>query len=139
MSIKSIIDCSDLYNNAAENLKLDSRAVWLDRSIQKELHNASGAFNNGIAIILGKVGHNPHKAGQYLICVDLANQRHISSIHSELVEALRKHGRSNCIALPRDIVSIHSSTRLVHKSYTHPTLTESRRERRPGRPKLMEA
>lgn len=132
MSITSIIDCSDLYNNAAENQKLDSRAVWLDRSIQKELHNASGAFNNGIAIILGKVWHNPHKAGQHMICVDLDNQKHILSIHTELVEALRKNGCSNCITLLRDIVRRHSSFKIVHESHTHPTLVESRRERATG-------
>jgi hypothetical protein len=34
---------------------------------------------------------------------------HTLSIHCELVEALRKHGCSNCVALLRDIVRKNSS------------------------------
>jgi hypothetical protein len=133
VNITSIIDCSNLYNNAAENLKkLDSRTLWLDRPIQTELHNGSGAFNNGIAIILRKLAHSPHKAGQYMICVDLEVEGHTSSIHSELLEALGKYGRSDCIALLSDIVRICIDSTTVHKSYTHSTLTEFMRERRPG-------
>ena len=48
-----------------------------------ELHNewkSSGAFDNGIAIILGKVWHNPHKTGLFLIGIDLDNQKAIEEI-----------------------------------------------------------
>jgi len=67
-----------------------------------------------------------------MICVDLEVEGHTSSIHSELLEALGKYGRSDCIALLSDIVRICIDSTTVHKSYTHSTLTEFMRERRPG-------
>ena len=33
-----------------------------------------GAFNNGIAVIAGKLWNNVNKTDLYLICVDLDNQ-----------------------------------------------------------------
>lgn len=61
----------------------ESWAEWQDKPIPEELHNewkASGAFNNGIAIILGKVRHNPHKSGLFLVGIDLDNQKAIEEI-----------------------------------------------------------
>ena len=42
----------------------ESWKEWQNKPIPQELHDkwkTSGAFNNGIAIILGKVWHNPLK------------------------------------------------------------------------------
>ena len=63
----------------------ESWAEWQDKPIPEELYNewkASGAFNNGIAIIIGKVWHNPHKTGLFLIGIDLDNQKAIEEICS---------------------------------------------------------
>ena len=63
----------------------ESWAEWQDKPISEELYNewkASGAFNNGIAIIIGKVWHNPHKTGLYLIGIDLDNRKAIEEICS---------------------------------------------------------
>jgi hypothetical protein len=69
--------------NTRKKETYESWKEWQDKPIPEELHNewkASGAFNNGIAIILGKVWHNPHKAGLFLIGIDLDNQKAIEEI-----------------------------------------------------------
>ena len=51
----------------------------------KHLHTewkTSGAFDNGIAIILGKVHHNRQKEGLYLIGIDCDNRKAIEEICS---------------------------------------------------------
>ena len=61
----------------------ESWAEWQNKPIPQELYSewkASGAFNNGIAIILGKVWHNPNKTDLYLIGIDLDNQKAIEEI-----------------------------------------------------------
>ena len=47
---------------------------------QHSLWKDKEEFNNGIAIILGKVWHNLHKIGLYLIGFDLDNQKAIEEI-----------------------------------------------------------
>src|SRR5918996_459433 len=69
--------------NTRKKETYESWKEWQDKPIPEELHNewkASGAFNNGIAIILGKVWHNPHKAGLFLVGIDLDNQKAIEEI-----------------------------------------------------------
>jgi DNA polymerase elongation subunit (family B) len=56
---------------------------WQDKPTPDEIYDkwkTSEAFNNGIAIILGKVWHNPLKTGLYLTGVDLDNQKSIEEI-----------------------------------------------------------
>lgn len=67
---------------------------WQDKPIPQELHDEwkkSGAFNNGIAIILGKVWHNPRRTNLYLIGIDLDNQKAIEEVAVNGLEDLAKH------------------------------------------------
>jgi Bifunctional DNA primase/polymerase, N-terminal len=69
--------------NTRKKETYESWKEWQDKPILKELHEEwkrSGAFNNGIGIILGKVWHNPHKTGLYLIGIDLDNKKAIEEI-----------------------------------------------------------
>lgn len=50
---------------------------YQDKPISQEQHEkwkAEGAFNEGVAIILGKVWHNKDKEGYHLNCIDADNQ-----------------------------------------------------------------
>lgn len=69
--------------NTRKKETYESWKEWQDKPIPQELHDewkASGAFNNGIAIVLGKVWHNQHKADLYLIGIDLDNEKAITEI-----------------------------------------------------------
>jgi hypothetical protein len=92
---KSINDFADYWRddigvnvipvNTRKKETYESWKEWQDRPIPKELHEdwkASGAFNNGIAIILGKVWHNPQKTGLFLVGIDLDNQKAIEEVCS---------------------------------------------------------
>ena len=53
---------------------------------QYERWKTDGAFNDGMAVISGKIHHsNPHKNNLYLICVDLDNQLAIDEFVQEMV------------------------------------------------------
>jgi hypothetical protein len=67
---------------------------WQDKPIPQELHDrwkTSGAFSNGIAIILGKVWHSPLKKDLYLIGIDLDNQKAIEEVAIKGLEDLARH------------------------------------------------
>jgi hypothetical protein len=67
---------------------------WQNKPIPQELHDkwkTSGAFNNGIAIILGKVWHNPLKKDLYLIGIDLDNQKAIEEVAIKGLESLARY------------------------------------------------
>jgi hypothetical protein len=69
--------------NTRKKEMYESWKEWQDKPIPQEIHNEwkeSGAFDNGIAIILGKVWHNPHKTGLFLVGIDLDNQKAIEEI-----------------------------------------------------------
>ena len=56
---------------------------WQDRPIPKELHEQwkrEKQFDNGMAIVAGKVWHNSLKAGLYLCAIDCDNKRAIEEI-----------------------------------------------------------
>jgi hypothetical protein len=72
----------------------ESWAEWQDKPIPDELYSewkSSGAFNKGIAIILGKVWHNPLKKELYLIGIDLDNQKAIEEVSIKGLEDLATH------------------------------------------------
>ena len=55
---------------------------WQDRPIPEELHNKrkrNGEYNNGIAIVTGKIWRGKHK-GKYLIGIDCDNKKAIEEI-----------------------------------------------------------
>ena len=61
----------------------ESWKEWQDKPIPQELHDEwknKGAFDNGNAIILGRVWHNPLKKDLYLIGIDLDNQKAIEEL-----------------------------------------------------------
>ena len=52
---------------------------WQNSPILDEQHNEwknTGAFNNGIAVIAGKLGRGPYK-DKYLVCIDCDNKKGI--------------------------------------------------------------
>ena len=72
----------------------ESWKEWQNKPIPQELHDkwkTSGAFNNGIAIILGKVWHNSLKKDLYLIGIDLDNQKAIEEVAIKGLEDLAKN------------------------------------------------
>ncbi|CAN5235912.1 hypothetical protein BH18THE2_BH18THE2_34620 [soil metagenome] len=101
---KSINDFADYWRddigvnvipaNTRKKETYESWKEWQDKPIPSEIHDewkTSGAFNNGIAIILGKVWHNPHKTDLYLIGIDLDNQKAIVEVAVKGLEDLAKH------------------------------------------------
>jgi hypothetical protein len=61
----------------------ESWAEWQNKPIPDGLYSewkSSGAFDKGIAVILGKVWHNPRKTDLYLIGIDLDNQKAIEEV-----------------------------------------------------------
>jgi hypothetical protein len=90
---KTMNDAADFWRNSVgvnvigantkEKVTYESWKKWQDKAIPQELHDqwkASGAFNNGIAIILGKVYHNKQKEDLYLIGIDCDNAKAIEEI-----------------------------------------------------------
>jgi hypothetical protein len=72
----------------------ESWKEWQDKPIPQELHDrwkTSWAFNKGIAIILGKVWHNPLKKDLYLVGIDLDNQKAIEEVAIKGLEDLARH------------------------------------------------
>ena len=72
----------------------ESWAEWQDKPIPDELHSewkSSGAFDKGLAVILGKVWHYPLKKELYLIGIDLDNQKAIEEVAIKGLEDLAKH------------------------------------------------
>jgi Bifunctional DNA primase/polymerase, N-terminal len=61
----------------------ESWGEWQNKPIPDGLYSewkSSGAFDKGIAVILGKVWHNPRKTDLYLIGIDLDNQKAIEEV-----------------------------------------------------------
>ena len=55
---------------------------WQNSSILDEQHNEwknTGAFNNGIAVIAGKLGRGPY-IDKYLVCIDCDNKKGIDEL-----------------------------------------------------------
>ena len=72
----------------------ESWAIWQDNPVPEEVHNewkASGAFNKGMAIVLGKVWHNLNKRDLYLIGIDLDNQKAIEEVAVKGLEDLAQY------------------------------------------------
>jgi hypothetical protein len=64
--------------NTKKKETYESWTEWQDNPVPENLHKewkASGAFDNGIAVILGKVHHNRQKEGLYLIGIDCDNAK----------------------------------------------------------------
>ena len=56
---------------------------WQDNPIHDELHNQwkeQNAFENGMAVILGRVWHRPDLANYYLVGIDADNKKAIEEI-----------------------------------------------------------
>lgn len=69
--------------NTRKKETYESWKEWQDKPISEDLHNEwkkSGVFNNGLAIILGKVHHNRQKEGLFLIGIDCDNAKAIEEI-----------------------------------------------------------
>ncbi len=66
---------------------------WQDKPIPKELHEQwkrEKIFENGMAIVVGKVWHNELKAGLYLCAVDCDNRKAIEEMMPKGVEHYAK-------------------------------------------------
>jgi hypothetical protein len=90
---KTMNDAADFWRNSVgvnvigadtrKKVTYESWKEWQDKPIPRELHDewkVSGAFDNGIAIVLGKVYHNKQKKGLYLIGIDCDNAKAIEEI-----------------------------------------------------------
>ena len=80
--------------NTRKKETYESWKQWQDEPIPLEVHEqwkTSGAFNNGIAVILGKVWHHVMKKDLYLIGIDLDNQKAIEEVALDGLEELAKH------------------------------------------------
>jgi hypothetical protein len=90
---KTMNDAADFWRNSVgvnvigadtrKKVTYESWKEWQDKPIPQELHNkwkASVAFNNGIAIILGRIYHNRQKEDLYLIGIDCDNTKAIEEI-----------------------------------------------------------
>jgi hypothetical protein len=93
--LKTINDWADFWRNdigvnvipanTRKKETYESWKEWQDKPIPEDLHNewkSSGAFNNGLAIILGKVYHKRQKEGLYLVGIDCDNAKAIEEICS---------------------------------------------------------
>ena len=98
---KSINDWADFWRydigvnvipaDTRRKVTYESWAEWQDKPIPDELYGewkSSGAFNKGIAVILGKVWHNPVKKELYLIGIDLDNRKAIEEVAIKGLEDL---------------------------------------------------
>ena len=101
---KSINDWADFWRydigvnvipaDTRRKVTYESWAEWQDKPIPDELYGewkSSGAFNKGIAVILGKVWHNPVKKELYLIGIDLDNRKAIEEVAIKGLEDLAKY------------------------------------------------
>jgi Bifunctional DNA primase/polymerase, N-terminal len=80
--------------NTRKKETYESWKEWQDKPIPQGLHdewNTSGAFNHGMAVILGKVWHNPVKNELYLIGIDLDNRKAIEEVAVKGLEDLAKN------------------------------------------------
>jgi hypothetical protein len=71
--------------NTKQKETYESWKEWQDKPIPEELHDEwkkSGAFDRGMAVILGKTWHNSEigKSGLYLIGIDLDNRKAIEEV-----------------------------------------------------------
>jgi hypothetical protein len=81
--------------NTKKKETYESWKEWQDKPVPQELHDewkTSGAFDRGIAIILGKTYHNSEigKRGLYLIGIDLDNRKAIDEVAYKGLEILAK-------------------------------------------------
>ena len=80
--------------NTRKKETYESWKQWQDKPIPQGLHEqwkSSGAFNQGMAIIPGKVWHHIGKRELYLIAIDLDNQKAIEEVALDGLEELAKH------------------------------------------------
>jgi hypothetical protein len=79
------------YDNGVNVIPADTKnkttsiswAEWQNKPIPEDLHKewkTTGAFNKGMAVILGKVWHNKDKSGLYLNGIDADNLKAIEEI-----------------------------------------------------------
>jgi hypothetical protein len=81
--------------NTRKKETYESWKEWQDKPIPQELHDewkTSGAFDRGMAVILGKTWHNSEfgKRGLYLIGIDLDNRKAIEEVTNKSLEKLAK-------------------------------------------------
>ena len=70
----------------------ESWSQWQDQSIPSEIHESrkkGGDYNNGIAIIPGKIWRGAYK-GKYLVAIDLDNKKAIEEFCRNGLEELKK-------------------------------------------------
>ena len=93
--LKTINDWADFWRNdigvnvipanTRKKETYESWKEWQDKPIPEDLHiewKSSGTFNNGLAVILGKVNHNRQKEGLFLVGIDCDNEKAIEEICS---------------------------------------------------------
>jgi hypothetical protein len=93
--LKTVNDWADFWRNdigvnviPANTRKKETYESWKEwqyNPVPEDLHNewkTSGAFDKGIAIVLGNVHHNQQKQGLYLIGIDCDNAKAIEEICS---------------------------------------------------------
>lgn len=93
MQVRTISEWADFWryeigvNVIPANTKYKKPIVawteWQDRAIPKELHEQwkrEKQFDNGMAIVAGKVWHNSLKAGLYLCAIDCDNKKAIDEM-----------------------------------------------------------
>jgi hypothetical protein len=79
--------------NTKEKNTFESWTNWKDQSIPVEIHESrkkSGHYNNGIAIITGRIWRGPYE-GKYLVAIDLDNKKAILDFCGPELEYLKKH------------------------------------------------
>jgi len=72
--------------NTREKRPIIEWKEWQDKPIPEELHNrwkSENRFNDGMAVIAGKVWHNKQKECLYLNCIDADNAKAIEEICSQ--------------------------------------------------------
>jgi hypothetical protein len=78
--------------NTKDKNTFESWTNWKDQSIPEEVHESrkkSGYYNNGIAIITGKIWRGPF-AGKYLVAIDLDNKKAIDEFCGSELEYLKQ-------------------------------------------------
>ena len=79
--------------NTKDKNTFESQTNWKHQSIPDHIHESrkkSGHYNNGIAIITGKIWRGPY-AGKYLVAIDLDNKKAIEEFGGSELEYLQQH------------------------------------------------
>jgi hypothetical protein len=77
------VGVNTIPSNTRKKVTYEPWSEYQSRPISEEQYNewkTKGAFNNGMAIILGKVWHNKQRLGLYLNGIDLDNRKAIEEV-----------------------------------------------------------